>query len=308
MHCRPFLITVALVASLSAPGAWGAQPLPGLVARDELVRAYDAILNADFDAVPEHLGRACVTVPVWCDVVETVSLWWQIALAPDETRLDEPFRRSAEHAIEAADEWTTREPQRAEAWFALGAAVGARAQWRVLRGDHLTAARDGKRIKDALERAIELDPSLHDAKFGVGMYRYYASVGPSALRLLRWLLLLPGGDRHGGLQQMEHAGDRGDVIQGEADYQLHLVYLWYENRSHDALGLIMSLQQRYPRNPLFPLIEAKIHDVYFHDHERSERVLRTLIARAIDDEVNEGDVALRRARASLNALHARAQR
>ena len=46
--------------------------------------------------------------------------------------------------------------------------------------ERLAAARDGKRIKEALERALALDPDLDDAYFGIGMYRYYADVAPTA--------------------------------------------------------------------------------------------------------------------------------
>ena len=72
-------------------------------------------------------------------------------------------------------------------------------QWRVLREERLAAARDGKRIKDALERALTLDPDLDDAYFGIGLYRYYADVAPAVAKILRFLLLLPGGNREEGL-------------------------------------------------------------------------------------------------------------
>ena len=49
----------------------------------------------------------------------------------------------------------------------------------------------------ALERAIALEPSLDDAYFGLGMYRYYADVAPAAAKILRFLLLLPGGRSQG---------------------------------------------------------------------------------------------------------------
>ena len=73
-------------------------------------------------------------------------------------------------------------------------------QWRVLRVERLAAARDGKRIKEALERRHRARPALDDAYFGVGLYKYYADVAPAAAKFLRWLLLLPGGDRGEGLQ------------------------------------------------------------------------------------------------------------
>ena len=42
---------------------------------------------------------------------------------------------------------------------------------------------------------------MADAHFGIGIYQYYADVAPAAAKLLRWLLLLPGGDRVKGLQR-----------------------------------------------------------------------------------------------------------
>ena len=220
-----------------------------------------------------------------CD--EAVSVWWQIALDPESTAARRPVCSGrSDTAIANAEAWTAREPERAEAWFARGAAYGARAQWRVLRRERLAAARDGKRIKEALERALALDPLLHDAKFGLGMYRYYADVAPAALRLLRWLLLLPGGDRAGGLQ----ADDRGarsrarDARRSRVSTppDLSLVRTAFARR---AAGASRSAA-RYPRNPLFQLAEAEIHDVYFHDRDASERTLRSLIALADLGRVN----------------------
>jgi hypothetical protein len=278
------------------------EPLRGLSNAPALAFAYDAILNADFDQVEAKLAPACVTTPAWCSVMSAVAVWWEIALDPQNRTQDPEFLRRVELAIDDSQDWTEREPQRAEAWFAYGGAYAVRAQWRSERHERLAAARDGKRIKTALERALALDPSLHDAKFGLGMYRYYAAVAPTVLRMFRWLLLLPGGDRRGGLQQMTEARDHGVVVRGEADYQLHLIYLWYEERAHDALALLRSLQQRYPRNPLFVLLEADVHRVYFHDASTSAVVLHALIARADDASINQPALAKRRARAALSAL------
>jgi len=178
----------------------------------------------------------------------------------------------------------------------------------VLRKERLAAARDGKRIKEALEHSLALDPALHDAKFGLGMYRYYADVAPAALRMVRWLLLLPGGDRVDGLRQMIDARTRGRVVRGEADFQLHLIYLWYEKRVGDGLAIIRDLQTRYPRNPLFYYTEAEILDVYFHDTAGASVVLGQLIARADATRVNAPAIASRRAHELLNAIKSRARR
>jgi tetratricopeptide (TPR) repeat protein len=280
----------------------------GLSNAPALARAYNAILDADFASVRAHLGDECVERPVMCDVMGAVVIWWRIALDPSDRSRDPQFLAQAEQAIAGAETWTAQQPGQAEAWFARGAAYSVRAQWRVARRERLAAARDGKRIKDALEQALAIDPDLHDAKFGLGMYRYYAAVAPAAFRVLRWMLLLPGGDRRGGLDQMLDARSRGTVLRGEADYQLHLVYLWYEQRHRDALAIVQQLQARYPRNPLFPLIEAEIHDVYFHDAAASARTLRALLARVDARAVNEPALARTRAEHALRTLHARPPR
>src|SRR5687767_3670932 len=131
------------------------------------------------------------------------------------------------------------------------------------------------------------------------MNRYYEDVAHSVYKLLRWLRLLPGVDREGGLQQMHDAREHGQVVRGEADYQLHLIYLWYEKRSHEALSLVQGLQMRYPHNPLFHHLEAEIRDVYFHDSEASLAASSRLLALADGARVREPSLASVRARLSM---------
>ncbi len=286
-------------ASQTRPTPPAAQTLPAGAIRGEdgLVRAYDLILDASFEALDAELRRACGPAPIEaCHVLEATALWWRILLDPDSRALDDEFTSSVERAIQATEAWTTRAPDDAEAWFYLGSAYAARVQWRVLREERLAAARDGKRIKDALERALARDPGLDDAYFGIGMYRYYADVAPTTAKILRFLLLLPGGDRHEGLKQMLRARNHGRLLQGEADYQLQIIYLWYEHQTGRALELLRDLQQAHPRNPIFLTQIAEIQDVYQHDVMASLESWRTLLAQARADRVHAADVAEVRAR------------
>lgn len=270
-----------------------------------LVRAYDFILEARFDQVDAELRRTCDpdvssddapangdTAPAEaCNVLEATALWWRIQLDPESRDLDPAFTASVERAIRTTEAWTERSPQNAEAWFYLGGAYAARVQWRVLRNEKVSAARDGKRIKQALEQALELDPGLNDAYFGIGMYKYYADVAPTAARILRFLLLLPGGDREEGMAEMLRARSRGHLLQGEADYQLHVIYLWYEQQPARALELLRSLQERYPGNPLFPAQIAHVQDAYLHDSIASLDSWRNLLAAAREQRVNMAALA-----------------
>ena len=161
----------------------------------------------------------------------------------------------------------------------------------MLRGERLAAARDGKRIKDSLERALSLDPEMADAHFGIGLYRYYADVAPAALRILQWLFLLPGGDRAGGLEAIDQARKSGLLLRSEADYQLHLLYLWYEKRPESALALLEDLVERHPRNPHFPQAVAELHDVYRRDADASLRSWQGLFNAARAGRVAEAQMA-----------------
>ena len=297
---------MAVVAvALSAPAKAGALQSPshiqpGITAAPVIAHAYDLILDANFDELKRVLPATCPPAPdVACRGLEALSLWWQIQLDLTNRSLDAQFMAAADRAINAALRMTEAEPQRAEAWFYLGAAYGARSQYRVYREERLAAARDGKRIKESLERALALDPTMHDAEFGIGMYRYYAGVAPAVFRFLRIFLLLPGGDREDGLRQLERAAKLGVLVKGEAQYQIQILYLWYEHKSKEALAIIRSLQEQYPHNPLFYQIEANVLDAYFHDHTASLKASERLLALARDGKVFRSDIAERTARRNI---------
>jgi hypothetical protein len=292
---RPLLISLCLLVA----AAIDAQQR-GITAAPTVARGYDLVLNADFEGLDRALADICPPAPqVACMGLEALSLWWQIHIDPESRRLDAAFLSKVNAAIAEAERMTKAEPNRAEAWFYLGAAYGVRAQFRVYRVERLAAARDGKRIKQALERALALDPALHDAEFGIGMYRYYAGVAPAFFRFLRFLLLLPGGDREDGLRQLERAATRGELVRGEAQYQIHVLYLWYEDRWREALAIIRDLEQRYPRNPLLRQIEAEILDVYMHDAAASLDASAQLLAMAESGSVNRPDLAATVARLNI---------
>jgi tetratricopeptide (TPR) repeat protein len=288
------MLLAAVLALSAAPRPAVRVELRGV---EGLARAYDFILEARFDQVDAELRRACGPAPVEaCDVLSATALWWRILLDPESRALDAEFTATADRAIRLTEAWVERAPTSAEAWFYLGGAYAVRVQWRVLRDEKMSAARDGKRILEALEEAVRLEPGLHDAYFAMGMYKYYADVAPAAAKFLRFLLLLPGGDRDEGLAEMLRARNKGRLLQGEADYQLHLIYLWYEGRTEQALELLRSLHAQYPANPLFMAQIAEIQDNYQHDVTASLASWRTLLAAGLEQRANAAMLAQTQAR------------
>jgi tetratricopeptide (TPR) repeat protein len=285
------MTTAVMAVSVSVPLL-----AAGLTSSERLTAAYDLILDGRFAEADSSLDPCAPAPEVACQLLAVTALWWRIQLDPHSLDHDARFSDEVNAVIEAAEAWTKNEPDRAETWFYLGGAYGARVQWLVLRGERLAAARDGKRIKASLERALELDPQLADARFGIGLYKYFADVAPAFARMLRFLLLLPGGDREGGLRDMIEARDRGSLLRGEADYQLHWIYLWYEEQPAHSLALLQRLQRRYPHNPLFRQRVAEVQEEYFHDRGAALTTWLALADDAEDARVSEPGLALAQAR------------
>ena len=272
----------------------------GLSERTRLATIYDTILQARFDQARQQLASACPPAPLEaCAALRAVVVWWEIQLDPRNRQLDAQLETAAKAAIAAAERWARREPKQAEAWFYLAGAHAPLEQLRTIRGQRLAVARDALRIKNALERALEIDPTLQDAYFGIGLYHYYADVAPAAVKLLRILLLLPGGNRIEGLNEMLRARDNGALLRAEADYQLHWIYLWYEHQPARALELLRGLDNRYPSNPLFMQRIAEVLRDNLHDHNTSLTAWRTLLERATQRQSEFPEMSLARARIGL---------
>ena len=84
-------------------------------------------------------------------------------------------------------------------------------------------------------------------------------------------------DRVEGLRDMLRARDAGHLLRDEADFQLQVIYLWYEHNVPEALSLLRGLRARRPHNPLFLQLIAETEDTYLHDITGSLRSWQALL-------------------------------
>lgn len=295
-----FRIWCTIIAVAAAAGSLAAAPLRGLTESSRLAAVYDTILQGHIDEARQALPRTCPPAPAeTCLALSEVAVWWQLQQDPDNRGLDDALQRAATAAIDASERWTRREPERAEAWFYLAGAYAPLTEWRVLRGEKIAAARDGNRIRIALEKSVALDPELKDAYFGIGLYHYYADIAPAALKVLRFLLFLPGGDRALGLREMLTTREQGVLLRGEADYQLHYIYLWYEHQPQRALELLRGLESRYPSNGVFLDRISRIEREYLKDRHASRLSSQRLLDRALSGRLAFAPIHEAKARLAL---------
>jgi tetratricopeptide (TPR) repeat protein len=159
------------------------------------------------------------------------------------------FRDAIEKAIALARERIARNPKDADAHYQLGAAVGLRASYTAtVDGSVMGAFRAAREAYDEEEQTLALQPQRKDAGLIVGTYRYIVAALSLPLRMVAYVAGF-GGGKEKGIKQIEEAAAYGGDNQTEARFALILLYN-REKRYDEALKVLASLRERYPRNRL----------------------------------------------------------
>ena len=200
-------------------------PSKGSPTRRRLARAYDLVYDADFAAAEAELTRACGPAPAEaCDVVRAASLWWQHL---PRYRQPQPAIRRFIATID-----NTIERVRPVECARTRAGGGVVLPWRGVRGAR-AVSRPARRVpggrarrqahqERAREGAVARPASSRTPISGSACTQYYADTAPAVLKFLRWLLLLPGGDKvEGPASRCSRPGTWASLLKSEAAYQLH---------------------------------------------------------------------------------------
>jgi tetratricopeptide (TPR) repeat protein len=168
---------------------------------------------------------------------------------PRGGELDRLFHDSLTRAIALGEQRVRERPADADAHYQLGAALGVQASYvATIEGRVMDSLKSARRAYREHERTLALDPSRKDAGLIAGMYRYIVSQLPLPVRWGAYLAGF-GGDRARGLRMIEEASRHPGDHQTNAMFVLVLFYN-REGRFDDALAVLRSLQERYPRNRL----------------------------------------------------------
>jgi tetratricopeptide (TPR) repeat protein len=233
------------------------------------------LMDGDFDTATEifrQIQRSDPESPLGF-LLEADANWWKIylneanlidpdvfeALSEAATPYDADFRRLDELAIRKAETRLRAHQDEARSYFYEGLGYGLRARLEALRDHALGTARAGRKLRNLSLAALKLDPNLNDAWFGVGLYNYFVDTLPTYVKMLRFLILLPGGDRLVGLRQIQQAMERGHLVTSEARFHLAKNYSRSLDRQYArSLELLRQMEQQYPHNPLWKLLAGSV--------------------------------------------------
>ncbi len=263
----------AIGHSASHRAAVGQAPIPESEDREYARRGVDMLMDGDLDAaiqVFRQVQQNDSKSPLGY-LLEAQAIWWKIYFATadlldpdvfdvarqDISPLDSHFSDLTNVAIRLSEGHIRAQQDVARNVLYEGMAYGLGARLSGLRGRDLSTTRAGKTMRALLLSALKLDPHLTDAYLGLGTYNYFIDTLPPAIKFLRFLGDVPGGNRELGIQQIQQASEKGDLVRGEAKFFLAKNYSrGAEKKYKQSLGLFQELARDYPHNPLWMLLSA----------------------------------------------------
>lgn len=206
---------------------------------------------------------------------KAVVFWRQGMNIQDGPRFDSDIHRYVDTTIARTEHRMRKHEESADLFLWLGNAYGLRTGLEMLRREVLSGIVDGFQGREYLAEAIELDPSLVDARFGLALSDYILATKPRILRVVQRLFNLPAGDRDGGLATLEHTVREGNYAVTDARSALAYIDLYYERDRRAALARIDDLLERYPNSLDYRI--RKVDALLSLHLEEGDRVASTLV-------------------------------
>ena len=188
---------------------------------------------------------------------KTATDWWELAQDFDlkMPAVEKRFAADAEETVKRAQailkKSTGNKRRSAEAHLYWGGAQGLQGRWLVTQSQWMKAYSAGKEGHKHLKKALDIDPSLHDANLGLGIYDYYTDILPGFMGALSKLVMR--GDRKRGMQELHAAMEKGGHSRVEASIFLIEIYSHEEKQPEKALALAEQLRQEFPQSPAMNL-------------------------------------------------------
>jgi len=263
------VLLVALCFALSAPPARASDiKLP-----PEAIQAMDKMYSGDPDgaiATLRNLEQSQPENPLPL-LLEGEARWWKIYCANLEIKYgmidawkrgkkpeDEAFLLLADRVIDLAHAQIAKSDS-AEMRFYAGMGFALKVRVEVLRGENRAVARAGVAARSEFLRALELDPQMPDATAGLGLYNYYVDSLSTTVKILRFFMGIPGGNRTEGIRQMQIGIDHGVVTPVEMRFHLARNLRTFDYQYERAIVVGQPLVERYPGNPVFQLLLGNLN-------------------------------------------------
>lgn len=172
-----------------------------------------------------------------------------------EMSFDENVRKSkqdfmlryVDETIARGEKRIGKNPKDGKAYLAMAMAKMVRFNFASRHKQYFRMVREASTIWEYLEKAKETDPQNYDTYFLIGSFRYHIDHLP---RLTRFLssMVVTSGNKQKGLQELELAAQKGDLLKQLALAELSSNYLNFEKQPARALPVLQNLRENFPNN------------------------------------------------------------
>jgi len=174
--------------------------------------------------------------------------FYEISLDQKEReKYQESMLRYVSEAVARGQSRIEKNPNDGQAYFAMAMAKIIKVRWAIGQKQYRIVAQETSNIWDYLEKAKEEDPQNYDTYFLMGLLHYHLDHLPPLARFFS-SLLIASGDSKKGLQELELAAQKGDLLKELAQSELASVYVNFEKQPARALPIARELRKRFPRN------------------------------------------------------------
>jgi tetratricopeptide (TPR) repeat protein len=150
-------------------------------------------------------------------------------------------------AVTRGEKRIGKNPRDGQAYFALTLAKIVKVRLALMQKSYFTVAKESANAWDYLEKTRVVDPNNYDNYFPMGLLHYHLDQLPGVTRFLS-SLVITAGDKHKGIQELELAMQKGDLLRELAQAELSSVYINFEKQPAQALAMTVDLRERFPRN------------------------------------------------------------
>lgn len=224
--------------------------------------AVDSVYNLNFESGRKQLEpwrKSHQDHPLWL-FWDGLELWWKIVPDLEQTTYDDAFFYTFGRTDYACTRLLAKEPLHLDALLLKALSNGFMARLHANRDNWLQSLRYGKAASDALS-LVELHyPEIVDARFGRGLYLYYAEALPEKYNFMRTVSwMFPEGSKTQGLAMLRDAAEKSTFLRAESTYFLGNILLNYEQKPDAALIYHEKLHNQYPENAFFTRLYARGH-------------------------------------------------
>ena len=277
MHQRQLIGCLLIVALVSIQPAFAADP------QQSYLEGTNHLYNLDFGPAEATFGSLTREYPdnpdYWNALASTY--WLRILYNQQQLNFDsfaardrfgtteskdnvteaeeKQLRDAAEKAIATADVILKKDSKSIRGLYAKGNAYATLASFEAtIKRSWISAAKKAKAAREFHKDILEMDPNYNDARTAVGIYDYAVGSLSWGARFLVRMVGLGGGDKEGGIRDLETAAAKGARASTEAKMLLVVVY-GREKEFDKANRVIDELQARYPRNFMLEMSKASLY-------------------------------------------------